>query len=169
MRNPLILAASMTAAAATASTPVMGWSSFRVDISDSLIIRQAEALVSTGLSDAGYDHINVDDGFFGHRAADGRMQPHPTRFPGGMKCVAERIHSLGLNAELYSYAEAVTCGSIWDNDTIGRKNIHSPLRSRTAGTCRSARSCRATARHHHIAISPAGPHLKPSFHLPERP
>ncbi len=123
MRNPLILAAAMTAAAATASTPVMGWSSwnsFRVDISDSLIIRQAEALVSTGLSDAGYDHINIDDGFFGRRAADGRMQPHPTRFPGGMKRVAERIHSLGLKAGLYSDAGAVTCGSIWDNDTIGR-------------------------------------------------
>ena len=82
----------MTAAAATASTPVMGWSSFRVDISDSLIIRQAEALVSTGLSDAGYDHINVDDGFFGHRAADARMQPHPSRFPGGLKRRAELTH-----------------------------------------------------------------------------
>ncbi|MDE5921692.1 MAG: alpha-galactosidase, partial [Paramuribaculum sp.] len=76
MRNLLALAAAMTVAAATASTPVMGWSSwnsFRVDISDSLIIRQAEALVATGLSGAGYDHINIDDGFFGRRATDGRL------------------------------------------------------------------------------------------------
>ncbi|MDE5720353.1 MAG: alpha-galactosidase [Paramuribaculum sp.] len=123
MRNLLALAAAMTVAAATASTPVMGWSSwnsFRVDISDSLIIRQAEALVATGLSGAGYDHINIDDGFFGRRTPDGRMQPHPARFPGGMKRVARHIHSLGLKAGLYSDAGAVTCGSIWDNDTIGR-------------------------------------------------
>lgn len=116
-------AAAIAVSAAHASTPVMGWSSwnsFRVNISDSLIMKQADALVSTGLSRAGYDHINVDDGFFGHRDQAGRMQPHPTRFPGGMKRVADHIHSLGLKAGLYSDAGAVTCGSIWDNDTIGR-------------------------------------------------
>ena len=104
-----VIAAAIAASAIQASTPVMGWSSwnsFRVNISDSLIMKQADALVSTGL--------------FGHRDQAGIMQPHPTRFPGGMRRVADHIHSLGLKAGIYSDAGAVTCGSIWDNDTIGR-------------------------------------------------
>ena len=103
-------------------TPVMGWSSwntYRVDISDTLIKRQADAIVRTGLSDAGYTYINIDDGFFGYRDADGQMHPHPQRFPGGMKAVADYIHSLGLKAGIYSDAGAVTCGSIWDKDKNG--------------------------------------------------
>lgn len=100
----------------------MGWSSwntYRVHISDSLIVRQAKAMVSTGLKAKGYQFINVDDGYFGHRDAQGFMQPHPTRFPKGMKAVADSIHALGLKAGLYSDAGRVTCGSIWDKDSIG--------------------------------------------------
>ena len=50
--------------------PTMGWSSwntYRVNINDSLIRRQADALVRSGLKDAGYNHVNIDDGFFGGR------------------------------------------------------------------------------------------------------
>ncbi|MBQ9224115.1 MAG: alpha-galactosidase, partial [Prevotella sp.] len=103
-------------------TPVMGWSSwntYRVHISDTLIKKQADAIVQKGLKDVGYTYINVDDGFFGRRNAQGEMQPHPQRFPRGMKAVADYIHSLGLKAGIYSDAGAVTCGSIWDKDSIG--------------------------------------------------
>ena len=103
-------------------TPIMGWSSwntYRVNISDTLIKKQADALVRTGLKDAGYEYINIDDGFFGYRDTDGTMQPHPQRFPGGVKAVADYIHSLGLKAGIYSDAGAVTCGSIWDKDKNG--------------------------------------------------
>ena len=87
----------------------MGWSSwnaFMVDISDTTIMEQADLLLSSGLFDAGYDHVNVDDGFFGFRGADGRMNCHPDRFPGGMKAVADHIHSLGMKAGIYSDAGA---------------------------------------------------------------
>ena len=100
----------------------MGWSSwntYRVHISDTLIHKQADAMVQSGLKEAGYTYINIDDGFFGHRDEQGTMQPHPQRFPSGMKAVADYIHSLGLKAGIYSDAGAVTCGSIWDNDLIG--------------------------------------------------
>ena len=103
-------------------TPIMGWSSwntYRVNISDTLIMKQADALVSTGLKDVGYEFINIDDGFFGYRDSDGKMHPHPNRFPGGVKAVADHIHSLGLKAGIYSDAGAVTCGSIWDKDKNG--------------------------------------------------
>lgn len=102
--------------------PIMGWSSwntYRVNISDSLICRQADALVALGLKEKGYRYINVDDGFFGYRDASGTMHPHPVRFPKGLKGVADHIHSLGLKAGIYSDAGSNTCGSIWDNDAHG--------------------------------------------------
>ena len=102
--------------------PTMGWSSwntYRVNISDTLIKRQASALIQKGLKDVGYTYINVDDGFFGFRNEQGQMVPHPQRFPRGMKTLADFIHSLGLKAGIYSDAGAVTCGSIWDNDSNG--------------------------------------------------
>lgn len=105
-------------------TPTMGWSSwntYRVNITDSLICRQADALVHTGLKEAGYDHINIDDGFFGGRdEVTGQLKFHPTRFPHGLGNTVEHIHSLGLKAGIYSDAGANTCGNFWDNDTIAR-------------------------------------------------
>ncbi len=104
--------------------PTMGWSSwntYRVHISDSLIMAQADAMVSTGLAEAGYNHINIDDGYFGGRdAATGRLLVHPTRFPGGLKPVVDHIHALGLKAGIYSDAGSNTCGSMYDRDTIAR-------------------------------------------------
>lgn len=103
-------------------TPLMGWSSwntYRVHISDSLILRQARALVATGLDRCGYTQVNIDDGFFGGRDASGRLFCHPERFPRGMRPVVEAIHALGLRAGIYSDAGANTCGSIWDGDRRG--------------------------------------------------
>ena len=61
---------SLTAAAQQRRTPIMGWSSwntYRVNISDTLIMSQADAMVAKGLKDVGYSYINLDDGFFGYR------------------------------------------------------------------------------------------------------
>ena len=104
--------------------PTMGWSSwntYRVNINDSLIRRQADALVRSGLKDAGYNHVNIDDGFFGGRdEATGELKYHPVRFPSGLKGTVDYVHSLGLRAGIYSDAGANTCGCYWDNDTIAR-------------------------------------------------
>ncbi len=102
--------------------PVMGWSSwntYHVNISDSLIRTQADAMVRLGLRDLGYSHVNIDDGFFGWRDSTGLMHAHPQRFPNGMKAVADYIHSLGLKAGIYSDAGANTCGSRYDDDENG--------------------------------------------------
>ena len=102
--------------------PIMGWSSwntYRININESLIKRQAEAMVSLGLKDVGYRYINIDDGFFGYRNEKGVLQTHPKRFPNGLKCVADHIHRLGLKAGIYSDAGANTCGSLWDADPNG--------------------------------------------------
>ena len=100
----------------------MGWSSwntYRIDISDSLILAQARALVASGLDRCGYTQVNIDDGFFGGRDFSGRLFCHPERFPRGMRPVVEAIHALGLRAGIYSDAGANTCGSIWDGDRRG--------------------------------------------------
>lgn len=80
---------------------------------------QADAMVHLGLKDAGYDHINIDDGFFGGRdSVSGKLLIHPVRFPNGLKPVADYIHSLGLKAGIYSDGGRNTCGNYYDNDTI---------------------------------------------------
>ena len=114
-----ILASSRTHQTAL---PVMGWSSwntYRININDELIKKQADALVELGLKDAGYRYVNIDDGFFGYRDDDGNLHTHPERFPDGLGGLTAYIHSLGLKAGVYSDAGANTCGSIWDSDPNG--------------------------------------------------
>ena len=102
--------------------PLMGWSSwntYRVNINEELICKQADAMVEQGLQAAGYSYINIDDGFFGYRDKEGLLHTHDQRFPNGIKPVADYIHSKGLKAGIYSDAGSNTCGSIWDNDLNG--------------------------------------------------
>lgn len=99
-------------------TPIMGWSSwnaFRIHINEQLIREQADALVSSGLKDAGYSYVNLDDGYVGGRNQNGVLQPN-SKFPSGMKALADYIHSKGLKAGIYTDAGTVRCASIYDND-----------------------------------------------------
>lgn len=103
-------------------TPTMGWSSwntYRVNINDQLIRSQADAMVARGLRDVGYTYVNIDDGYFGGREADGHLKTHPVRFPKGLKGVVDYIHRLNLKAGIYSDAGRNTCGSYWDKDSMG--------------------------------------------------
>ena len=105
---------------AQVETPTMGWSSwntFAVNISEDIIKGQADAMVSQGLKDAGYQYINIDDGFQYGRTSAGKVRIHPQRFPNGMKVVSDYIHSKGLKAGIYSDAGDCTCGSISNGDT----------------------------------------------------
>ncbi len=108
--------------AAAQLPPTMGWASwnnYHVNISENIIKAQADAIVSSGLSKAGYRFINIDDGFFGGRDENRNVLSHPSRFPGGMKKLAKYIHSKGLKAGIYSDAGINTCASHYDKDTIG--------------------------------------------------
>ena len=94
--------------------PTMGWSSwntFALNISDKIIEGQADAMVSQGLKEAGYQYINIDDGFWDGRAKDGQLIINRKRFPNGMCAVADYIHKLGLKAGIYSDAGDNACGS----------------------------------------------------------
>lgn len=118
----LTLLASTVLTMQAQNGPTMGWSSWNtygVNINDALIRKQADAMVSKGLKRVGFDHINIDDGFFGGRNEEtGELLIHPTRFPNGLKPVADYIHSKGLKAGIYSDAGANTCGNMYNGDVL---------------------------------------------------
>jgi alpha-galactosidase len=95
-----------------AATPPMGWNSwnkFGCDVSDTLIREMTDAIVSTGMKDAGYQFVNIDDCWQVGRAADGTIVVDPDRFPNGMKPLADYVHSKGLKFGVYTDAGRMTC------------------------------------------------------------
>jgi alpha-galactosidase len=96
-----------------ALTPPMGWNTwnkFSCNVSEKLIRETADALVSSGMKDAGYQYIVIDDCWHGQRDNLGFIQPDPERFPSGLKALADYIHSKGLKFGIYSDAGSQTCG-----------------------------------------------------------
>lgn len=93
-------------------TPQMGWSSwnkFQGNINEDIIKSIADAMVASGLKDAGYTYINIDDCWHGKRDADGFIQADPKHFPHGIKALADYVHSCGLKLGIYSDAGSETC------------------------------------------------------------
>ncbi len=93
-----------------APTPPMGWSTwnhFHHDISDAVVRAQADAMVSSGMRDAGYVYVNIDGGWEGYRDAAGVLHPN-SNFP-DMKALADYVHSKGLKFGLYTGPGPKTC------------------------------------------------------------
>lgn len=95
-----------------ARTPPMGWNSwnhFACDVSSKLIRETADAMVASGMKDAGYRYVVIDDCWQVARAPDGRIVADSTRFPEGMKALADHVHGKGLKFGLYTDAGRRTC------------------------------------------------------------
>ena len=95
-----------------ARTPPMGWNSwnhFGCDVSGQLIRETADAMAKSGMRDAGYQYLVIDDCWQVARDAAGRLVADSVRFPGGMKPLAEYVHSKGLKFGLYTDAGRQTC------------------------------------------------------------
>jgi alpha-galactosidase len=109
---PLSLTAEMSAQTSTlAATPPMGWNSwnhFAGRVTDQDVRNAADALVSTGMRDAGYIYVNIDDTWQGERDAQGNIQSN-AKFP-DMKALADYVHSKGLKIGIYSSPGPLTCG-----------------------------------------------------------
>lgn len=101
-----------------ARTPYMGWNTYfgvggapQGTLTEQAVEQAADALVATGLRDAGYRIVWLDGGWFsGERDADGNQVGNRTRFPDGMKAVADYIHSKGMLAGIYTDAGTNGCG-----------------------------------------------------------
>jgi alpha-galactosidase len=101
---------SLVAQDKIAATPPMGWNSwnhFAERVDDTTIRATADALVSTGLRDAGYIYLNIDDTWAGKRDANGVIHPNE-KFP-DMKALADYVHSKGLKLGIYSGPGPKTC------------------------------------------------------------
>src|SRR5258707_5178543 len=95
-----------------AMTPPMGWNSwnkFACNVSEDMIKGMADAVVKSGMKDAGYTYVNIDDCWQVSRDANANIVVDPQRFPHGMKAVGDYIHSLGLKFGFYSDAGTMTC------------------------------------------------------------
>ena len=96
-----------------APTPPMGWMTwnlFKGNISDSLIREMADAMVESGLADAGYRYIFIDDLWQGGRDRFNNIIPDPEKFPHGIKALADYVHAKRLKLGIYSDAAPLTCG-----------------------------------------------------------
>jgi alpha-galactosidase len=95
-----------------ARTPPMGWNSwnkFACNVSEDLIKQAANAMVSSGMKDAGYQYVVIDDCWQVDRDAQGNIMADAKRFPSGMQALADYVHAKGLKFGLYSDAGTGTC------------------------------------------------------------
>ena len=95
-----------------ARTPPMGWNSwnkFGCNVSDVLIREVADAMSTNGMREAGYRYVTIDDCWQVARAANGVIIADSTRFPQGIKALADYVHSKGLGFGIYTDAGRKTC------------------------------------------------------------
>jgi alpha-galactosidase len=107
----LLMPSSLFAQTTTlAATPPMGWNSWNLfagRVNDADIRAAADAMVSSGMKDAGYIYVNIDDTWQGERDAQGNIHAN-SKFP-DMKALADYVHSKGLKIGIYSGPGAQTC------------------------------------------------------------
>ena len=95
-----------------ARTPPMGWNSwnhFGCDVSEQLIEQEADAIASSGMRDAGYHYVVIDDCWQTGRDAHGVIVADSARFPHGIKALADYVHGKGLKFGIYTDAGTMTC------------------------------------------------------------
>jgi len=90
----------------------MGWNSwnnFGCNPSESLIKGVADTFVSSGMAAAGYQYVNIDDCWMGGRDANGNLQADASKFPSGIKALADYVHGKGLKLGIYEVPYTTTC------------------------------------------------------------
>jgi alpha-galactosidase len=96
-----------------ALTPPMGWNSwnkFACNITEQTVRDTADAIVTSGMREAGYQYVVIDDCWHGSRDANGFITADAQKFPSGIKALADYVHSKGLKFGIYSDAGRLTCG-----------------------------------------------------------
>ncbi|HLN54510.1 MAG TPA: glycoside hydrolase family 27 protein [Bacteroidales bacterium] len=111
-----------------APTPPMGWNSWnwfgKKDINEQTVREVIDAIVSTGLKEAGYNYVIVDGGWRDVKLdPEGRLVSHPVKFPLGIKALADYAHSKGLKFGVHVVPGTHDCGG----DAVGgfnREELH---------------------------------------------
>ncbi|KDN19187.1 glycoside hydrolase family 27 protein [Amycolatopsis rifamycinica] len=106
-------AAAVAAPGSPAVTPPLGWNSwnsFGCNVSETTIHQAADAMVSSGMRDAGYQYVVVDDCWFDpQRDSQGNLRGNASKFPSGMKALGDYIHARGLKFGIYQVPTDRTC------------------------------------------------------------
>lgn len=93
--------------------PFMGWlswNSVESEVSEAIVKQVADFFEEKGLQECGWNTVMMDDWWHANsRAADGKPQPNPTRFPNGLKSLADYVHGKGMKFGLYTDAAERTC------------------------------------------------------------
>jgi alpha-galactosidase len=92
--------------------PPMGfnsWYLYNISINESLIENIADQMATNGMLAAGYQYVNLDDGWAEYRGANNVMVANTNRFPSGMKALADYVHAKGLKFGLYTVGGTYTC------------------------------------------------------------
>lgn len=96
-----------------AKTPPMGWNSWNKfaceGINEKVVRETADTMVSNGMKDAGYQYVNIDDCWQTSRDENGNIIADVSRFPSGIKALADYVHSKELKLGIYSDAGTLTC------------------------------------------------------------
>ncbi|NGO06186.1 alpha-galactosidase [Streptomyces sp. HC44] len=110
-----------------ALTPPMGFNNWnathcRAEFNEAMVKGIADIFVEKGLKDAGYQYVNLDDCWaLPQRDANGKLVPDPVRFPGGIKAVADYVHSKGLKLGIYTSAGTKTCNTAGFPGALGHE------------------------------------------------
>ena len=111
-------------------TPPMGWNTWNTfgdKIDETLVRETADFIVESGLKDAGYEYIVIDDCWSEQeRDESGRLVADKNKFPSGMKALADYIHSKGLKFGMYSCCGTLTCAGYpgsYDHEYIDAKTF----------------------------------------------
>lgn len=103
----------MAAPGSPALTPPLGWNSwnsFGCGVTETAIRQAADAMVSSGMKDAGYQYVVVDDCWFDpQRDSQGALRANASKFPSGMKALGDYIHGRGLKFGIYQVPTDRTC------------------------------------------------------------
>ncbi|WP_443750780.1 glycoside hydrolase family 27 protein [Asticcacaulis solisilvae] len=123
-----LMFASPVLAAGTAPVPPMGWNpwnAFGTGVTEERILAVADTLKKSGLADAGYRYVNMDDGWWLKRRADGRIVVRTSIFPSAatpdgntsLRPFTDHLHAMGLKAGLYTDIGRNACSQAWGGKT----------------------------------------------------
>jgi alpha-galactosidase len=108
--TPVFRASALTnGLALTAPMGWNDWNTFGCGISDSIVRQTADTMATNGMKAAGYQFVNIDDCWAAARDANGVVVVNTSKFPNGIKAVADYVHSKGLKLGLYTDHGTNTC------------------------------------------------------------
>jgi len=101
----------------------MGWNSWNAfncsGLNETVVKSMADAFISTGMKDVGYQYVNLDDCWMDGRDSSGKLKPSASKFPSGIAALADYVHGKGLKLGIYSTPNTKTCAGLYGGYTGG--------------------------------------------------